>query len=179
MEIEENRCLINKKASKDQWASLFNVSFCQFSFGALILFSLSYSWTLRVFLEHSWRVWHTWMLGTRRQRKSRKEQEGIGIRSYNSFFLQVPSCMYVCLISFGMKGICMRSIGHDLPLAWRITQIESGFPQPCHFQESHGVVDPFLCFFGWFSCFLQLGLSYQFMEALVGQMLWKTCNRLS
>jgi len=29
------------------------VTFCQFNFGALSLFSLSDSWSLRVFLEHS------------------------------------------------------------------------------------------------------------------------------
>jgi len=50
MENEENRALINKKASEDQWARLG-----QFSFGVLsfLSLSLSYSWTLRVFLEHS------------------------------------------------------------------------------------------------------------------------------
>ena len=67
MENEENRGLINKKAYEDQWARLG-----QFSFGALSLFSLSlsYSWLLRILLDHSWRVWHTWILGARRQRKS-------------------------------------------------------------------------------------------------------------
>jgi hypothetical protein len=38
MENEENRGLIHKKASEDQL-----VTFCQFSFGALSLFSLSLS----------------------------------------------------------------------------------------------------------------------------------------
>jgi len=46
MENEENRGLINKKASKDQWAGLG-----QFSFGSLPLFSLSH--TLGD-LEFSW-----------------------------------------------------------------------------------------------------------------------------
>ena len=41
MENEDNRNLIHKKASKDQWASLVSVEFGQFSFGALSLFSLS------------------------------------------------------------------------------------------------------------------------------------------
>ena len=52
MENEENRGLIHKKAYEDQL-----VTFCQLIFGALSLFSLSlsYSWTLRVFLWHSWR----------------------------------------------------------------------------------------------------------------------------
>ena len=62
MENEENRGLINKKASEDQF-----MAFCQFSFGALILFSLSH--TLR-HLDFSWRtlggVWHTWDFGARR-----------------------------------------------------------------------------------------------------------------
>jgi len=82
MENEENRGLIHKKASKDQL-----VTFCQFSFGALSLFSLSLSHTLgdRVFLEHSWWVWHTWILGERRKRKSKKVQEGIKINNYIIF----------------------------------------------------------------------------------------------
>ena len=47
MENEENRGHIHKKACEDQL-----VTFCQFSFGTLPLLSLSYSWTLRVFLDH-------------------------------------------------------------------------------------------------------------------------------
>ena len=46
MENEENRGLINKKVSKDQWARLG-----QFNFGVLIIVSLSY--TLG-HLEYSW-----------------------------------------------------------------------------------------------------------------------------
>ena len=90
---EENRGLVHKKASQDQL-----VTFCQFSVGTLSLFSLSlsYSWRLRVFLEKSWRVWHTWIFGARRQRKSRKVQEGIGINNYIGF-----SCKYrvACMLS--------------------------------------------------------------------------------
>jgi len=45
MENEENRGLIDKKASEDQlvrfFSSLVSVPFFQFSFGALSLFSLS------------------------------------------------------------------------------------------------------------------------------------------
>jgi len=100
MESEENRCLIHKKASKDQLKRL-----SKFSFGALSLFSLSlsYSWLFRVFLEHFWRVWHTWILGERRQRKSRKAQEGIGISNYIIF-----SCMYrdACMI-YSLVLTCM------------------------------------------------------------------------
>ena len=49
MENEENRGLINKNASEDQWERLG-----QFRFGALSLFSLSlaYSWILIFFLEN-------------------------------------------------------------------------------------------------------------------------------
>ena len=46
MENEENRGLINKKASKDQ-----SMAFDQFSFGAIILFSLSHNLGN---LEFSW-----------------------------------------------------------------------------------------------------------------------------
>ena len=61
MENEENRGLIDKKASEDQL-----VTFCQFSFGAsLSILSLSHSWTLEGFLEH-------FSIGSR---KSKKEKE--------------------------------------------------------------------------------------------------------
>ena len=117
MENEENRGLINKKAYEDQWAGLG-----QFSFGAF-----SYSLRLRIFLEHSWRVWHTWNFGARRKRKNRKVQEDIKINSYNMFDLYVLSCMYVFLTSFCIHGICMWFIGHDLSLTWKMVKVESGF----------------------------------------------------
>ena len=62
----------------------------------LFIISLSYSWTLIFFLEHSWRVWHNWILGSRRKRKSMKVQEGINISNYIRF-----SCKYrvECMIS--------------------------------------------------------------------------------
>jgi len=63
--------------------------FCQFSFGALIFYSLSlsYSWTLRVFLEHSWSSVAYFGFGARRKRKSMKAKEDIGINIYNGFCL--------------------------------------------------------------------------------------------
>jgi len=33
-------------------------------------------------------------------------EEGIGISSYNGFFLQLSSCIYVFLTSFGMHDTC-------------------------------------------------------------------------
>lgn len=153
MENEENRGLIHKKAYEDQYTKLF-----QFSLELSHYFlSLSYSWILRVFLEHSWRVCHTFIFGARRQRKSRKVQEDIKIRNYIIFFLQVLGCMYVFLTSFGMHGICMWFIGHDLSLAWRMAWIDSVFSQPCHFLDNHGDCGfiSLFCFF-WFSCFLSL-----------------------
>jgi len=50
-----------------------------------------------------------------------------GINNYNGFDLQVPSCMYDFLASFGMHGICMWLFGYDLSLAWMIAWIDSGF----------------------------------------------------
>ena len=86
---------------------LVSVRLGQFSFRALSLFSLSYSWRLKVFLEHSWRVSHTWILGARRQRKSRKAQEGIEISSYNSFFCKYRvACMFSSLVLACMAHAC-------------------------------------------------------------------------
>ena len=71
-EKEENKSLVNKKDFEDQWEILD-----QFNFGALSLFSLSlslsYSWIPKVFLEHSWRVKHTWSFRAIRKRKSSKK----------------------------------------------------------------------------------------------------------
>jgi len=52
--------------------------------------------------------------------KRRKVQEDIRINNYNMFFLQVSIFIYGFLTSFGIHGICMWFIGHDLSLAWRI-----------------------------------------------------------
>jgi len=106
MENKENRGLINKKASEDQWAR-----FGHFSFGALSLFSLSlslsYSWTLSFFLEHPWRVWHTWILGERRQRKNMKVQEGININNYIIFSCRYRvACMIYSLVLACMAHAC-------------------------------------------------------------------------
>ena len=59
MENEENRGLIDKQASHDQWERLD-----QFNFGPLSLFSLSlyHSWTLRV----SWSTFALEQEGKRR-----------------------------------------------------------------------------------------------------------------
>jgi len=51
MEIEENRGLINKKAYEDHFMAFVNLTFVSFSL-QLSLYSLSYSCTLRAFLEH-------------------------------------------------------------------------------------------------------------------------------
>ena len=91
MENEENRGLIDKKASEDQL-----VTFCQFTFGSLPLFSLSYSWRLRVLLEHSWWVWHTWIIWARRKINSRKAEEGI--KSIATWYFLVGTELHVCFL---------------------------------------------------------------------------------
>jgi len=72
MENEENRGFIHKKAFEDQL-----VTFCQLSFGALSLFSLSlyHSWTLRVFLEQFWHWSKKGKEGKRKQRSSRERRD--------------------------------------------------------------------------------------------------------
>ena len=68
MENEENRGLVHKKDSKDQL-----VTFCQLSFGALSLFSLSLILFDRV-------SWNNFCIGERKEKKARgsKGQEGKG-----------------------------------------------------------------------------------------------------
>ena len=102
MEIEENRGIIDKKVSEDKFMVLVTSTFCQFSFGALSL-SLSYSWTLRVFLEHSWRSMPYLGFRATRQRKRKKVKENIKINNWK-FCLKVPSCIYDFLVSFDIHG---------------------------------------------------------------------------
>jgi len=64
---------------------------------------------------------------SKKARKSKKVQEEIEIGSYIGFFLQVPSCMYVFLTCFGMPGICVWFIAHDISFAWRISWIDNKF----------------------------------------------------
>ena len=120
---------------------LLVISFCQFYLGSLSLsYILSHSLGHKVFFENSW--WSVVYLGfgSRRQRKSRKAKEDSGINNYNGFCLQVPSCMYDFLASFGMHGTCMSFLGCDMSLAWRISWIDNGFSQPFDFLDIHGVV---------------------------------------
>jgi len=72
MKKEEYRGLNDKKYFEDQFVTFLSVRFL----GDLPLIFLSHSWTLRVFLEHSWRVWHTWSFGEKRQRNIRKIVRG-------------------------------------------------------------------------------------------------------
>jgi len=53
MEIEENIGLNNKKDFEDQFTTFVSTSIYQLIFSILSLFSLSYSWTISAFLEHS------------------------------------------------------------------------------------------------------------------------------
>ncbi len=68
MKNEENIGFIDKKASKDQLVSLVSVTFCQLSFGALSLFSLSLSRALG-HLEFSWSI-----LALEQERKIMREE---------------------------------------------------------------------------------------------------------
>ena len=50
-------------------------------------------------------------------------QEDIKININNRFVLHVSSFMYVFLNSFGIDGICMWIVGHDLSLTWRFLRL--------------------------------------------------------
>lgn len=114
--------MIKKKSFEDHFTTFVN-----FSFELSTLSSLSYYCTLRVFLEHSWSIVAYLGIGVRKERKSRKAQGDNGINNYNMFSLQVPSCIYDFLASFGIHGICMWLFGYDFSLTWRIVWIDSGF----------------------------------------------------
>ena len=87
MENEEIRGLIDKNASEDQFTSFFSNLWSVKFWSSHYILSLSYSWTLRVFLEHSWRNVAYLGFGVRRKMKNRKVKEDIEINNYNDFFL--------------------------------------------------------------------------------------------
>ena len=100
MENEENRGLIHKMAFEDQL-----VTFCQMSFGAFSLFSLSYFWTLRV-------SWRNFGIGARKAKKARgsKDQAWKGMfKQLQQASLKVSTCMCIFLTIFGMHGITCGS----------------------------------------------------------------------
>jgi len=55
------------------FSGLVSITFCQLKFGALPLFSLSHSWSLRVFLEHS-------SFGARKEKKAKAKEGKKGSR---------------------------------------------------------------------------------------------------
>ena len=64
------------------------------------------------------------------RKKAKEEKESSGghqDQQLHQVCLQVLSCMYVFFTSFGMHGIGMWFIGHDMSLAWRIAWIDNGF----------------------------------------------------
>ena len=76
MENEENRSLIHQEAYEDHL-----VTFCQFNFGTLFYsLSLSYSCTLRAFLDHAWSSLAFTRFGERRQRNVGSVREQVGQR---------------------------------------------------------------------------------------------------
>ena len=95
MENEENRGLINKKAFEDQLERFFTKLLIN-AILELSLFSLSYSWILRVFLEHSWAVWNTWIFGEKGKLRVGKHKRTSRSKTTMSF-----SCKYqvACMIS--------------------------------------------------------------------------------
>jgi len=78
--------------------------------------SLSYSWILRVFLEHSWRggILGFW---SKKEKEEQESARGHRDQQLHQICVQVPSCMHDFFTSLDMHGICMWILGHDLSLA--------------------------------------------------------------
>ena len=135
MENEENRDLINEKASEDQF-----IDFCKFSFGAL---SLSYSWTL-IF------SWNTLggcgIIGFLEQEgkgKAGKHKGTLGSVDTMDFTCRYQvACMFSSLVLAYMAYPCglLVMICH-----WHGGLL--GFSQPFHFLGSHHIVGYFSLIF--------------------------------
>jgi len=72
---------------------------------SIIILSLSYSWTLRVFLEH----FGIEARKTKKARGSKDQAEKGKIKQLQQASLQVSTCMYIFLARFGMHGISCGS----------------------------------------------------------------------
>jgi len=144
-----------KKASKNQL-----VTFCQFSFGALSLLSLSH--TIGD-LEFSWStLGGCGILGFLEKEGKGRPGKCKRASTLTQFFLQVPSRMYDFITSFGMHGMCMWIIDHDMSLAWRISYIYNLF---------HNLTISWIAmeFLGLFPCLILVGshVSLDWIELLV------------
>ena len=166
MENEEKIGMIDENAFEDQF-----IEFCQFSFGALIFYSLSH--TLG-HLEYSWGtlggVRHTWDFeqeGKERQESARGHRD----QQLQQNFSQLSSFLYDFLSSYGMHGICMWQFGYDLSLAQRNAWIDGVFSQAFHFLDSHGVVGSNIVF-QLVLIFLWFWVELLVLGALVGKMFW-------
>ena len=150
---EENRGLVNKKASNDQLVSFdrFWQSSFLLSFSLILLERESFLRALLVDVTYldSWR------------NKAKEEQEstrGHQDQQLHQICLQVLNCMYDFFISFGMHATCMWFLIYDLSLAWRMVGNDSGLPSVAISWITMVIVGLFSLFcFSWFSCFLSLG----------------------
>lgn len=138
MENWRNRGLINKQASEDHL-----VTFCQFSFGDLSPFSLSHSWTLRVFLEH-------FNIGSRKAKKVRGSKDQARKSRFKQLqwdYMKVSICMCDFLARFSMHGYACAFLVLFLSWAWVFPGMTVFFNLSLPFPDSHGVMG-FSCF-GW------------------------------
>lgn len=129
--------LFIKKAFEDQF-----ITFCQLSFGALWLFSLSLSpsSTLRFFLEH-------FFIGAKREKKEigSKDQARKGrIKQLHQDSFQVSTFICIFLGRFGMHDIADCSFAI---VAWIFSSCNSVFSLALELMDSHGMMG-FSCF-GW------------------------------
>ena len=99
METEENRGLIHKKAYENQL-----VTFCQFSFGALSLFSLSLSLTLG-HLEFSWSTLKLEQEMKIRQEEANIKQGKVGSSSYNRLHCRYQLACVYSLLDLACMGL--------------------------------------------------------------------------
>ena len=146
MENEENRGRIHKKTSEDQL-----VTFCQFKFGALSLFSLSLSLTFG-HVEYSWSnlVWIK--EGKERKGKGRKKSK---INQLQQEYLRVTFCMCDFLAGLDMHGFACWCMVLLLSMAWFCWVMTMVFNLALPFSRCH-CVGMFTLFFeiwfvGWIS----------------------------
>ena len=123
---------------------IFLKTFCQFSFGALSVFSLSlsYSWTLRV-------SWSILTLDQERKESKKKEEASKEEQESSNYSRIIGMYQFACVFSL-LYMACMVLDVALFYLGMGFSMCDSVFSLAFPFSDIHGVVE--------FSCFGLVGL---------------------
>ena len=139
--LKENNVKL-KKIEASLIKELMRISWYLFvsSILELSLFSLSHSWTLRVFLEHSNIGSRKAKEVPRRQRKAKIKQRRVGLSDYNRITYRYRVTCVISLIFFACMVYACVYLVLFLSLAWVLPGVIVVFILAFPFPDNHGVM---------------------------------------